>query len=67
LSDADLSWANLSQANLSGADLSRANLSTAILPQEAQLYDVYSLYEAQLPPELEASLKTSHPQLFEEH
>jgi len=57
--------ANLESANLEGANLERANLEDVYGITEIQLSKVYTLYEADLDPEMEKNLKSKHPHLFE--
>lgn len=72
LQDVNLSRADLSEADLNKVDLSYSNLSYTKLKGAKnltlkQLQSVRTLYNCTgLPPKMEAKLRQTHPQLFEE-
>jgi hypothetical protein len=71
LTDASLNYALLEEADFLGTDLLATNLEGACLREaknlvSEQLYNVKTLYKAELDEELERSLREKYPALFEE-
>ncbi|AKB33256.1 Pentapeptide repeat family protein [Methanosarcina siciliae HI350] len=66
LLDAHLEGAELEKTNFSGAHLEGANLKGAKNLTVDQLSKVKTLYNAELDPELEKSLREKYPHLFDE-
>jgi uncharacterized protein YjbI with pentapeptide repeats len=57
--------ANVEGASFYKADLREVEMNSVINLTAEQLMDAKTLFGAELPPEIEASLRESHPQLFE--
>ena len=65
LSNTIFDGANLSHANFLGILPDMPNVESAHNLLPSQLYNVQSLHQAMLPPEIEAALLETHPHLFE--